>query len=138
MEISLERVNQAVHFKTINTSGASIDVDGSPDIGGENLGLRPMELILSSLATCGAFELVEILKKQRQQLETLHIKVTGEREDGKAARRFTRISMEFTLTGNVKKHKAERALDLAYDKYCSVKASLDPNIEIDFTVAVNP
>jgi putative redox protein len=137
LEIRLERVNQAVHFKTRNASGAFIDIDGSPEIGGEDLGLRPMELILASLATCGAFELVEILKKQRQQLDTLTIVVRGDRADGKAARPFTKIFMEFHLTGKVKVHKAERALDLAFDKYCSVKASLNPNIKVDFKVTVN-
>lgn len=137
MEIRLERVNQAVHFKTKNASGASIDIDGSPEIGGENLGLRPMELILASITTCGAFELVEILKKQRQQLESLTIDVKGERAEGKAARPFTHIFMDFHLTGKVKAYKAERALELAFDKYCSVKASLDPNIKVEFKVTVN-
>jgi len=137
VEIRLERVNRAVHFKTKNASEASIDIDGSPNIGGENLGLRPMELILASLATCGAFELVEILKKQRQDLETLQIQVKGERAEGKAARPFTSVFMEFNLTGNVKPEKAERALDLAFDKYCSVKASLNPSIKVDFSVIVN-
>jgi len=138
LNISLDRVNQAVHFKIANASGAKIDVDGSPEIGGENLGLRPMELVLASIATCGAFELVEILKKQRQDLQNLHISVNGTRPEGKAARPFSKIHMTFTITGRVKKHKAERALDLAFDKYCSVKASLHPDIEVSYEVILNP
>jgi len=138
LEITLDRKNQAVHFEIKNATQAKINVDGSPDIGGENLGLRPMELVLASLATCGAFELVEILKKQRQDLQDLQIKVKGERGEGKAARPFTSIAMTFILWGQVKKHKAQRALDLAFDKYCSVKASLDPNIEVSFQVILNP
>jgi putative redox protein len=138
LEISIDRVNQAVHFEIKNAAQAKISVDGSPEIGGQDLGLRPMELILASLATCGAFELVEILKKQRQDLKDLHIKVIGERAEGKAARPFTSISMTFTLWGKVKEHKAQRALDLAFDKYCSVRASLDPNIDVSFQVIIKP
>ena len=138
MEISIDRVNNAVLFEIENANKATISVDGAPDIGGEDKGLRPMELILAALATCGAFELVTILKKQKQDLKDLNIKVVGDRKEGKAARAFSHISMIFTIYGEVKKKKAERALDLAFDKYCSVKASLDPEIKVSYEVVINP
>ncbi|NBC25108.1 MAG: OsmC family peroxiredoxin [Bacteroidetes bacterium] len=138
MEISINRVNEAVHFEIENASQATISVDGAPAIGGEDKGLRPMELVLAALATCGAFELVTILKKQKQNLQNLNIKVIGERKEGKGARSFSHIAMVFTIDGEVKKKKAERALDLAFDKYCSVRASLDPEIEVSYEVLINP
>lgn len=138
MEISINRVNEAVHFEIENASKATISVDGAPAIGGKDKGLRPMELVLAALATCGAFELVTILKKQKQNLQNLNIQVVGERKEGKGARAFSHISMVFNIDGEVKKKKAERALDLAFDKYCSVKASLDPAVKVSYEVVINP
>jgi putative redox protein len=96
-----------------------------------------MELILSALATCGAFELVEILKKQRQVLEEMKVQVVGHRLEGPAAKPFSHIDMQFYLTGTIKRKKAERALDLAMDKYCSVRASLHPDIQVTYHITIN-
>lgn len=137
VEVHIERKNDAVLFEITNANEAKIHVDGPENIGGENLGHRPMELILSALATCGAFEVVEILKKQRQLLEEMSVKVVGHRAEGAAARPFTHIDMQFYLTGTIKRKKAERALDLAMDKYCSVKASLHPDIKVTYHITIN-
>tara|TARA_B100000508_G_scaffold141092_1_gene146410 strand:- start:67097 stop:67510 length:414 start_codon:yes stop_codon:yes gene_type:complete len=134
MEINIERANDAVLFKVINASDANAYVDGSPDIGGVNGGLRPMEMILAAVATCSAFEIVNILKKQRQPLEDLNIKVVGLREKKGTATPFSSINVDFVVKGDVDYKKAERAADLAINKYCSAKASLDPSIEVNYKV----
>lgn len=138
MEINIDRVNNDVLFKVKNVSGAEGFVDGSPEIGGVNGGLRPMEMILAAVSTCSVFEIVNILKKQRQPLEDISINVKGEREKKGTSKPFSRIHVEFNIVGGVDAKKAERAADLAVNKYCSAKASLDPSIKVSFSVKIEP
>lgn len=136
MEITINRVNEHVLFEVKNASGANAFVDGSPDIGGVDGGIRPMEMILAAVSTCSAFEIVSILKKQRQELKNLDIRVKGNREKKGTSSPFTKIDVEFIITGNVDAEKAERAADLAINKYCSAKASLDPTIQVKHTITI--
>lgn len=137
MEINIERANEEVLFRITNASDAEGYIDGAPEIGGVNGGLRPMEMVLAAVATCSAFEIVNILKKQRQPLENMKMKVTGKREKKGTAKPFSEINVEFIVIGDVDVKKAERAADLAINKYCSAKASLDPDITVNYNVKVN-
>lgn len=120
MKISLNRINDAVHFEgTSSTTDAKIHIDGSPDIGGEGLGARPMELVLMALGSCSALDLVNILKKQRQQIDDVKIDVEGQRREA-IPNIFTTIHISFYLKGAIEKAKAEKAAELAVKKYCSV------------------
>lgn len=134
MEINLERANNEVLFRVTNASDAEAYVDGSPEIGGVNGGLRPMEMVLAAVATCSAFEIVHILRKQRQPLEDLKIKVSGKREKKETVKPFSAIDIDFIIVGDVDEKKANRAADLAINKYCSAKASLDPSIDVSYKV----
>jgi len=136
MDITINRTNEHVLFEVRNVSGASAFVDGSPDIGGVNGGIRPMEMILAAVATCSAFEIVNILKKQRQPLENLSINVSGVREKKENSKPFSQIDVDFRVKGAVDLKKAERAADLAINKYCSAKASLDPSIKVNYTINI--
>lgn len=136
MTIQIERKNDYVLFEARNATGAAATIDGSPEIGGVNGGLRPMELVLSALATCSAFEVVHILTKQRQEVEDFSIQVKAEREAKGSCRPFSRIEVVFLLKGEISDKKASRAAELAMEKYCSVKASLHPDIEIDYSIQV--
>ncbi len=136
MEITINRTNEHVLFEVKNASGATAFVDGSLDIGGVNGGIRPMEMILAAVATCSAFEIVNILKKQRQPVENLSMNVSGVREKKETAKPFSQIDVDFKVKGAVDLKKAERAADLAINKYCSAKASLDPNIKVNYTVNI--
>lgn len=137
MKIHIERTNDHVLFKARNTDGATTTIDGSKEIGGVNGGLRPMEMVLSALATCSAFEIVRILKKQRQVLEDFSIEVKAERQQRETTQPFSRILVAFFLKGAINEKKASRAADLAMNKYCSVKESLHPDIEIDYSIHLN-
>lgn len=137
MHIHIERTNEHVLFKAKNAAGATATIDGSEEIGGVNGGLRPMEMLLSGLATCSAFEIVHILKKQRQVLEGFSIEVTAERQEKGSSQPFSRILVAFFLKGAIDEKKANRAADLALNKYCSVKDSLHPDIEIDYSIHLN-
>lgn len=120
MKTVLNRVNQAVHFEGISpTSNVKIHIDGSPDIGGEGLGARPMELVLMALGSCSVLDLISILKKQKQEILDVQIEVEGKRVDAIPAV-FTDIHLVFKLKGNIDELKANKAAELAVKKYCSV------------------
>lgn len=120
MKVTLNRVNQAVHFEGESAStDVKIHIDGSPDIGGEALGARPMELVLMALGSCSALDFINILKKQKQEIQDVNIKIEGKRKDAIPAV-FTDIHLLFTLKGRIDIEKANKAAELAVKKYCSV------------------
>ena len=137
MEITVERLNNEVLFSIENAHKALALVDGAEQIGGLNKGLRPMEMLLGSLASCSAFDLVLILKKQRQEITALTIEVKGERVKNDYNKPFSSIHIDFRLSGTIDFKKAERAASLALEKYCSVKASLHPDISISHQVTLS-
>lgn len=123
MKVTLERVGHAA-FEATAGSGGKLVVDGSPDIGGEGRGMRPMELLLASVASCAAMDVVKILvNQQRQPLEALRIEIEGDRADAVPAP-FTKMRLVFVVKGDVDEHKLQRAVSLAVDKYCSARANL--------------
>jgi putative redox protein len=122
MEVTLEQVG-AVAFEATAGSGGKLVVDGSPDIGGEGRGMRPMELLLASVASCSAMDVVHILRKQREPLEHLRVAIEGTRAEGVPSP-FTRMKLVFVARGPVDPHKLERAVSLAVEKYCSARATL--------------
>ena len=123
--IELNRVSGDFHLEAQNELGKSVHIDASPDIGGTNQGMRPMQLLLSGLGSCSAIDLINILKKQRQPLQDIKITVTGEREVGVIPSLFTNVHTHFTLYGALDEQKVEKAVSLAVDKYCSVAKTLE-------------
>lgn len=108
-----------VHFSSVSDSGHTIQIDGPPDMGGENKGVRPMELMLLGLGGCTAFDVVHILKKSRQDISDCVTKVTAERAETEP-KVFTRINVHFVLTGrSLDEKKVQRAISLSAEKYCS-------------------
>jgi len=138
MEINLKRVNQAVHFEgTSSSSDVKVHIDGSPEIGGEGLGVRPMELVLMALGSCSVLDLISILKKQRQDVQNIDIDVSGNRTDA-IPNVFTDIHIKFLIKGNqIDLEKAEKAAELAVKKYCSVHDMLAAGgVEITYEVVI--
>ncbi|MCB9535020.1 MAG: OsmC family protein [Myxococcales bacterium] len=112
-------------------SGHGLVIDGSPAIGGRNLGPRPMELVLAGLGGCTAMDVIEILRKQRQDVTDCVIDVEAERAET-VPKVFTRIQLHYTVTGRALKPAAvERAVKLSAEKYCSVSAMLQSTASID-------
>jgi putative redox protein len=134
MEVTLKRLNNGVHFEADNGEGLTVQLDGAvgSDYGGEGKGMRPMQMLLSAVGGCSVFDVVAILKKQREDVQDVQVKVTGEREKGKTPSPFTAIHLHFTLKGNLNAEKVKRAIELSVEKYCSVKESLDKNIKISY------
>ena len=137
MKVCISQKNNKVLFEINNESGASSYVDGSPEIGGVNGAVRPMELLLGALGSCSVFEVKHILAKQKQALENIRVEVSGERVSNGTAKPFSKIHVVFIIYGNVDERKANRAASLAIDKYCSVKSSLDPSIDVSYEVKIN-
>lgn len=129
LSVRLDRIGTAAFEATAPGSGGRLVLDGSPEIGGEGRGMRPMELLLSALAGCAAMDVVAILRQQREPLESLRIEIEGDRADATPAP-FTAVRLVFVANAAVDGHKLERAVRLAVEKYCSVRATLDPGVAI--------
>ena len=111
-------------FEATDAFGHTVRLDTSPEEGGKNFGVRPMQMLLMGLGACSGIDIVSILKKQRQTIEGFRMTIDGEREKGKYATIWKDIRIVFELKGNIDPQKARRACELSIDKYCSVAATL--------------
>ncbi|MEP6729744.1 MAG: OsmC family protein [bacterium] len=119
-------------FDTGKLNGPAARMDGS-----SKTGQSPPDALLSALATCAAIDVVDILGKRRTPAERLVIDVEGRRRDA-TPRRFEHITLTFRLDGaGIERVHAERAVQLAFEKYCSVAASLAADIVIETAVVLN-
>ena len=111
-------------------SGHVVVMDGALDGGGRNLAPRPMELILAGTGGCTAYDVVLILKKARQAIESCDVNLTAERAETEP-KVFTKIHFHFTVQGhNLKKDMVERAIKLSHEKYCSASVMLEKTATI--------
>jgi putative redox protein len=111
--------------------GASLPLGGDAD----GPGAKPSDLLPISLATCTAYDVVVILRKQRQDLQGLRI-VTESVQDEDPPFTFRSIHMHFVFAGPVDQHKAARAVELSESKYCGVAASLRATVQITHSVEI--
>lgn len=117
-------------------SGHTVVMDGPPDHGGRNMGLRPMEMILLGVGGCASFDVVQILKKGRNDFVDCVAELTAERVDSVPSV-FSKIHLHFVVSGhNLKESVVERAIKLSAEKYCSASIMLGKSVEIthDFEV----
>ena len=124
IRIELSRVSGDYGFEAKDSNGHSVLMDTSPEAGGTNFGVRPMQMLLMGLGGCSGIDIVSILKKQRQDLQDIRTFIEAERELGKEPSLFTHITIVFELYGNLDPEKAERACALSMEKYCSVSETL--------------
>jgi putative redox protein len=121
-----------------DAKGHTIKIDIPADQGGHGNGFRPMQTMLAALCGCSSVDVVSILKKQRQTLDDLIIKVDGERQHGVEPALWEKIHLLFQLKGDVDPAKANRAVQLSMEKYCSVAETLRrAGAEITWEVMVN-
>ncbi len=135
--IRLKRIDEDFNFEATNDFGNKILIDGAPEIGGHNKGFRPMETLLAALGGCSGIDIALILKKQRQEVESFEIEVDGKREKIQEYSLFREITVHFKLKGKIDQEKAERAVQLSMEKYCSVTKTLEPTAKINYKVTVN-
>ncbi len=111
-------------FIAKSDSGHTLIIDGPPDHGGKNLGARPMEMVLMGLGGCTSIDVLDILKKSRQDVTDCVTQLTAERATTIPAV-FTSIHIHFVVTGrNLKPKQVERAIELSSTKYCSATLML--------------
>ncbi|MFK7925028.1 MAG: OsmC family protein [Bacteroidia bacterium] len=137
MNLQLQRLNDAFHFEVSNETGQSIQLDSSPDAGGENLGMRPMETVIAALLGCSSIDVVMILQKGKQSIRDYKVEARAERRD-EIPRIFTEIYLHFHLYGEIDPAKAERAIKLSMEKYCSVTKILEPTANIHTELTIHP
>lgn len=135
MKVRIKWVEE-VCFVGESGSGHAIVMDGAPEGGGRNLGMRPMETVLVGTGGCSAYDVVHILKKSRAAISDCVVEIESERaaDDPKV---FTSIHMHFIVSGkNLKPQQVERAIQLSADKYCSASIMLGKTAAIthDFEI----
>lgn len=128
--------NGNVSFLAESGSGHTVLMDGAPEAGGQNLGPRPMEMLLMGLGGCSSFDVVLILKKSRQEITDCVAEIEAERADSDP-KVFTRIHLHYIITGrNLNLRQVERAISLSAEKYCSASVMLRSTAKIthDFEI----
>jgi putative redox protein len=117
-------------------SGHAVVMDGAPEAGGRNIGIRPLEMLLIGMGGCTAFDVVMILERMREKLTALDVWLDAERaaEDPKV---FTRVTMNFRCTGRkLKRANVERAVHLSAEKYCSASIMLGKTATIEHVIEI--
>lgn len=128
MHVTLTKVGPAA-FEAATGSGHTVRIDGSPDLGGTNAGMRPMEAFLVSLAGCSAMDVVHILGRMRRTLDDLSVQVEGTRRDAVPAT-YEQVHLVFEAAGDIPPKDLTRAVRLSVDKYCSVARMLTPDVNV--------
>ena len=137
MHTKIQWLNK-VHFSAIADSGHEILIDGPPDAGGENRGVRPMELVLMGVGGCTSFDVVNILRKSRQDVTNCVTEITAERVD-EVPQVFKSININFLIEGrDLDANKVDRALHLTAEKYCSASIMMQTaGVEITHTFEIS-
>lgn len=129
MKARVKWVEQAT-FVGESGSGHAVVMDGPPDHGGRNLGIRPMEMVLLGTGGCTAFDVVHILRKGRQPITDCVVELSAERAPTEP-KVFTKIHIHFIVTGrNLPDKQVARAVELTAEKYCSATKMLGQVAEI--------
>ena len=132
------RIKWLDHMSFVGESGSghSVVMDGAPEAGGRDLGIRPLEMMLLGLGGCTAFDVVSILHKSRQQISDCEVDIEAERAET-IPKVFTRIHLHFIVSGRaLDASKVSKAVSLSADKYCSASRMLEKTATIthDFEV----
>lgn len=125
--------NEKMAFSCETGSGHVIKMDAAQEIGGENTGPRPTELLLNAVAGCTGIDIISILKKMRLEPSAFNMEVHGDRADDHP-KRFTDIHIHYHLEGDLPEDKVVRAIQLSKDKYCSVSHSLSAKITASYSI----
>lgn len=119
-----------VCFMGESETGHAVILDGAPENGGRNMGMRPMEMLLIGMGACTSFDVVTILKKTRQPITDCVAEIEATRAD-EVPKVFTKIHVHFVVTGkNLNPVQVERAVKLSAEKYCSASIMLSKSVEI--------
>ncbi|BBB49009.1 OsmC family protein [Pelolinea submarina] len=123
-------------FDGTSDSGFTVPLGTTPEVGGDDDGFRPLELLAVGLAGCTAMDVVSILTKKRQELTSFEVRVHADRQD-EHPKVFTHLTIEYVLSGNDLSHEAvERAVQLSAEKYCPAQAMFAKIVPIDLKITI--
>lgn len=123
---------EGITFVAEAGSGHAVVMDASPEVGGRDLGVRPMEMLLMGAGGCSAIDVVHILRKARQELTDCVVEVDGTRAESDP-KVYTRIHFHYVVTGRgLSPAQVERAIKLSKEKYCSATIMLAKSAEITY------
>ncbi|MDO8880031.1 MAG: OsmC family protein [Coriobacteriia bacterium] len=131
MDIVHVKWNGKRRFVAWDEAGHGIVMDASAGYKGDGSGARPVELVLYGLAGCTGMDVISILEKKRQKVTDFDLVVTGTQRTDEYPKIYTRIEVEYVITGiDVKPEAVARAIELSEDKYCSVKGMFGSDVEV--------
>lgn len=131
MKITLSRLNDAFHFRAANEAGNTIEIDDGPNAP------SPLQIVVMTLGACSGIDIVSILQKGRQQIETFDMELDADKERRGTYSEFTAIHAHYVLTGDLDPAKVRRAVKLSIEKYCSVSKLLERTARITASFSVN-
>ncbi|HCR49229.1 MAG TPA: OsmC family protein [Rhodothermales bacterium] len=138
MKIEINRLDDAFLLQSVNEAGKTILTDANPEIGGGDQAFRPMQLLLAAAGSCSVIDIILILKKQRQRLDDIKVTIEGHREPLGEANIFRKIHLHYRFWGAVDALKAEKAIQLSMEKYCSVVKTLESTAHITTSFDIIP
>ncbi|MBK7936533.1 MAG: OsmC family protein [Lewinellaceae bacterium] len=124
MKIRIHRTGDALHTVASDEKGNEVTLYLPESAGGAATGIRPMQMLIMGMGGCAAVDVLTILKKQRQQVTGFSIDIEAEREPGKEPSLWQTAHLVFIFSGKVDRAKAEHAVQLSMQKYCSVSETL--------------
>lgn len=137
MSIKVEWRQEGYQFEAENTVGGKIRMDGDGVLQGIEGGIAPFELLLAGVGACSAVDVLMILQKQRQTIKSLVVQVEPEKIKNEIGySEYKSIHMHYTLVGAIDQTKAEKALKLSVEKYCSVSKALEKASKISYSVEI--
>lgn len=117
-------------FEATTEAGHSVLMDAAPEVGGDDRGPRPMEMVLMGLGGCTGIDVVLMLQKGKQDVKDCQIEITAERADT-VPKVYTKIHVHFKVFGSeLNEKKVQRAVDLSAEKYCSVSKMLEATVQM--------
>ncbi|SDL63509.1 OsmC family protein [Sediminibacillus halophilus] len=125
--------NKNMSFTGSTPSGHQVHMDASEEVGGENSGARPTELLLNAVAGCTSIDIISILKKMRLKPASFEVEIDGERAE-EHPKRFTTIHVHYVLEGDLPEDKVVRAIQLSKDTYCSVAHSVNAELTVSYSI----
>ena len=137
MRIQVKREGTPFHFVAAGTRGHQVHMDEPPEAGGSGQGASPMQMLIMAMGGCSGIDIVMILEKQRQRIDSFEMEIDAERPPDTVGQPYHKIHAHYILTGEIDPAKAMRAVHLSVDKYCGVSNTLKATAEITASLTVN-
>jgi len=137
MKVKIEQLDGPFHFRAVNETGNTVDMDDGSAGEGPPKGVGPMQMLAMALGGCSGIDIVSILRKSRQPVESFKMEIEGERETGAVPSLYTHLHAKYFFTGALDEEKVRRAIRLSMEKYCSVAKTLERSAAISYSFNIN-